>query len=158
MKTVLNITTLLFSLLLIADLIIGIEAYEEKIVSYKNYTQHSYRGSGTRKFGIITDKDVYPLNSTKLIRDTNEGDTIKIFKTPLLKEVIRIEHKQTIFKDPSYSIYNSFFILPILFILSSFIACYAHFKYNIEHFDIYTLVSGLLFLLSIISMITNNFI
>ena len=160
-KLIFNLFTLFFSLILIIDMLSGVNVTKETLKSNERYTQSTgYLGRGsssTTILGIKTNKNEYPITNVSLYNNLKKGDNIQTYKTKIFGEVLKIKHKNTIYEDPSYSIYKLYNLFPISCIIFSLFSILAY-NYKREYLDFFIILSVILTIYLSISMITNNII
>lgn len=159
-KRTINVIILIFSTVLLLDILLGVQASEEEI-KYRTYEQQrtgSIRSSGTRTvIGIITNKNDYPVRNVSFYNDSRKGDKIFIFKTKILGEVTKIRNKNIEYLDPVYSIYSFYYLLPLICFTSSFYAFILD-KFQSLYYDLFLVLSSVITFYLIISIFTRNII
>jgi len=152
---------LFFSLILIIDIISGVNVTKETIQSNERYAQSSgYLGRGsssTTIFGIKTNKSEYPITNVSLYNNSKKGDNMQTYKTKIFGEVLKIKHQNTIYEYPSYSRYKLYNLFPISCLIFSIFSILAY-NYKREYFDFFIILSVILTIYLSISMITNSII
>jgi hypothetical protein len=158
LKILLNIGTVIFSILLIADILSGFEVSEE-IVEHKLNTVRSSGGlrhsRSVSVIGFETNVNTYVLKEPSIFINVGKGDTIRLYKTKIFGEVGKIEHQRQVYKDAAFTVYALNYLFPVICIISSFGALF-FIRSRLPVFDLILMVSVFMTGFIIISMITNN--
>lgn len=157
-KRKINVFTLIFSSLILFDIILGVQVSKEEI-QHKVYLKQrtgTIRSSGTKSvFGIVTNKQEYPLRKAPLYNDSKEGDKILIHKSKLLDQVTKIEFKNIEYTDSAYSLYAFYYLFPFICITSSLCAYFLD-KFRSPYFDFFLILSSIMTVYLVLSIFTNS--
>lgn len=141
--------SVIFSLVLILDMIIGFDTSNEVITHFKVQDGGRYP-----VFGIYTDKGEYP--STKnMIGMVSTGDSIQIFRTRILGELTQVRISEKTVRNETYSIYNNLRFFPLVCILSTILALIFRTR-NEGTYDTFLIISTLVLIYLTISIFSNN--
>lgn len=159
-KGAINVFTLIFSAILLFDMLLGVKVSEEKVehrAYYKQQTGTIKNRSTKTIIGIITNKNEYPLRESSFYNISRIGDLIEIHKSKILGEVIKIRFKNIEYKDSAYSIYMFYYLFPVICITSS-VCALIFYKFYRPYFDFFLVLSVILTIYLMISTFTNNIV
>lgn len=145
----------LFSAILLADIGTELNESEEVITYLKSYRQSGRTGGGGwRVFGFMTNKGQYPC-SRELYMAIYEGDSVTVYKTKFLREATKIRINDIEYRHGTYSIYNWYYLFPIVCIVSTILA-FIFRNRNRKKYETCLILSSILTIYLTISIFTNN--
>ncbi len=157
-KRIINIFTLVFSAILLLDMLLGVEVSEER-VEHRAYYKEEVGTVRDRDFrtviGIFTEKSEIPFREATLYNILRKGDLVEIQKSQILSEVINIRFNGIDYKEAAYSVYSYYYLFPIICIAGSVGAFFSG-KLNKPFYDFFLVFSSIVTVYLLISMVTNN--
>lgn len=151
-----SLFTCIVSIIFLIDFLVPTFNEKQIILKKVHYRQTGKLGSSnsTKKFGLKTNKENIPI-SLDLFRVTENGDSILIKKTCILRIVKEIEFESNLYNP--ISVYNMYSVLPISVLISGIFSI-RRLKKEGNHYFNPLAINIITFILLVWGCIFNHFI